>query len=204
MIRRFIFCTTALLLILFALGSCGQGKKNRRTTVEAIDSTPDEAMLVKLNKVDRDSIYTSLVRGFGDKTFCLKGSTEVKGSIQVGDTLSIFPENRTKSIKMCINVSELQGRWFYDMKQQRGFSFDKTGGMASINTDDIAFREWKLLNGKLYICYVDMQQVAEERNEYQVEEAEITYLDKSHLEINFHDKDYKCERMTRVLKFGEQ
>jgi len=217
--RRYFFCTLALTLILFVLGSCGQNKKNSDTTnkgytpspinekVQELDETPDEALLVKLAGLDGDLMKVVTLNGSEEKEFSMSEASQnsqIKGSLNIGDTLSIFPENKTKSIKICINVSELKGRWFYDMAQHRGFSFEQKGAMSSINAEKLSLKEWKLLNGKLYMYYADMQQVADDRHQFLVEEAEIRTLSKNDLEFSFLGKSYSCKRLTQVLKFGQQ
>lgn len=215
--RRNIFCITALTLILFVLGSCGQDKKKSESQsrnlspvnekVQELDETPDEAMLVTLTGIEGDSLKVKTLAGTEEKTYSMSEASQtsqIKGNLNVGDTLSVFPENSTKNIKICINVSELSGRWFYDMAQHRGFSFETKGAMSSINADNVAFKEWKLLNGKLYLYFVDMQQAADDRHQYLVEEAEIQTLSKENLEFSFHGNSYSCKRLTQVLKFGQQ
>ncbi len=174
--------------------------------VAELDETPDNALLVRLKSFSADSIVVSLLPENKEKKDCMTEAHQanmIKGSLTVGDTLSIFPEKRTKNVKICINVSELRGRWFFDMSQHRGMTFSPQGVMSSINGDDICFREWKLLNGKLYIYYLDMQQVAEIRNQYLVEEADIVSLTKEKLVFNFIGQNYNCQRQHGVIKFGE-
>lgn len=202
--------------MLFVLSSCSENKKpsgeSRPTPspvngeVQKLDETPDEALLVSLNAVEGDSVKVTTIEGSETKTFSMSEASQlsqIKGSLNVGDTLSIFPENTTKNIKICINVSELKGRWFYDMSQHRGFIFDPRGAMSSINAETVSFKEWKLLNGKLYLYFVDMQQAADDRNQFAVEEAEILALSKDNLEFSFHGNSYSCKRMDQVLKFGQ-
>lgn len=172
--------------------------------VEEYDNTPDEALLVALNGISGDVLSVTVLETGEQKTFSYreaKADGQIKGSLTVGDTLSIFPDNARNKVAISINVSELKGRWYFDMQQHRGFQFEPHGALSSINTSDISFREWKLLNGKLYIYYIDMQKVNHIRNEYLVEEAEILSLNKSSLSLQFKGQTLNCKRQVAVLKY---
>ena len=97
-------------------------------------------------------------------------------------------------MKIAINVTELEGRWIYNQAEFRGIDFNNRGGMSSINTGDICFREWKLLNGRLYIYYVDAQTVADNRHKYEVEEAYIQLFNHDHLVLLFKGQTYDCQK----------
>lgn len=208
MFRR-LFYYIAISLFILVLGSCGRDKNAPKGSpinekVAELDNTPDSALLVRLNDVRADSIIVTLIPENVKKSFCVTEAHQanmIKGSLTIGDTLSVFPENKTKNVKICIDVSELRGRWFYDMTQHRGMTFDPLGAMSSINSDRICFKEWKLLNGKLYIYYIDMQQVIEGRDQYLVDEADMTSLTKEHLVLNFLGQSYNCKRQHGVIKF---
>lgn len=206
-----LFYTIALMLsVILAATSCGNKNNNEHRInpkIEEIDNTPDNSLHVRLLKVANDSIY---VKGIGTSSKPAYGISDalaagkVMGSLTPGDELCILPENKNKRVTVCVNTSELRGRWFYDMKHHRGFTFGERGALSTINTDDISFREWKLLNGKLYVYYVDMQYDAIDRHEYEVEEAELLHLTKETLDFHFRGKQYSCKREHKVLKFGEQ
>ena len=198
-------------MVVLVLCSCS-GDKNKpqgspvNEKVAELDETPDNALLVRLNGFRSDSIVVTLIPDNVKKSFCMTEAHQakmIKGSLTTGDTLSIFPENKTKNVKICINVSELRGRWFYDISQHRGFVFEQHGAMSSINADEICFKEWRLLNGKLYMFYIDMQQLIEGRSQYLVEEADMVSLTKEKLVFNFIGRNYICQRQHGVIKFGE-
>lgn len=171
--------------------------------VQALDETPDDALLVKLVAVEGDSMRVRVLRTDEEKVFCFKQAADnncIKGSLNVGDEYSVFTDNASNGLAIVINVTELKGRWYYDMAQHRGLDFEVHGGVSSINADDICFREWKLLNGKLYLYYLKMDMIAPDRNETLVEEATIETLSKDRLVFKFQGRTYKCERMTEVIK----
>ena len=213
MIGKDFTLAATLCVILLVFGSCSRNKKTTQTPspinpmVEKLDETPDSALLVVLDDVVSNTMNVTTVKEKQQLSFNLSDAYQeknIKGSLNPGDTLSIFPDNKTKSIKMSINVSELSGRWFYDMQQHRGLVFESHGAMSSINALTISYRQWKLLNGKLYIYYVDMQQVANERHQYLVDEAQITSLSKDHLEFVFRGNKIRCQRVNQVIKFSRK
>lgn len=166
--------------------------------VEELDETPDEALTVTLKDFDADSIYVLPKNGHQTVAYAYRdaeGNGQIKGSIQKNTYYSLFPDNKAKKVVILINIEELcREQWFYDQQQHRGIEFNGKGGMASINGEDICFREWKLLNGKLYIYYVRMQQHADKRQKYEVEEAEIEQLNRDRLVLKFLGKTYDCRK----------
>lgn len=205
-----LILSLTILLTVSSCMSCSDSKKDRgeghkiNPMVEQLDETPDEAMLVRLDRVDGENIHVTDIESHEVSSFRYidaQGNGKIKGSLTVGDTLSIFPHHQSQTVEICINTSEMSGRWFYDMQQHRGFRFEHLGALSSINADEVSFREWKLLNGKLYIYFVDMQQVAGDRHEFQVEQAEIISLSRNELVLQFHGRTLQCKRQVGVLKF---
>jgi len=90
--------------------------------------------------------------------------------------------------------SQLEGMWYYDLDEMRGISFNAGGGMTSINTGEIAFKEWKVMKGKIYFYYLEEQMLTHDRNQYLVDEAEITNLTPDNLTFVFLGKTYYCQR----------
>lgn len=218
-------CTLTLIgfILLAALSACTgcSGKKEKprgeavespiNPMVEELDETPDEAFLATLTAVGKDSLqvtaedrqHTRLTLAYQDALT----DQMVYGTLHKGDTFSIMlTGKKSKEIAIAINTTELSGRWFYNEQQHRGLSFNKGGGMGSINSDDICFREWKLLNGKMYVYYVDLQQVASDRHQYLVEEAHIAKLNSKALVLHFRGQTYNCKRPSDkplVFKMGK-
>ncbi len=208
---RLLYIVPALSLGLLLLASCfsctgcSDSKKERNRggespinpVVEQLDETPDEALLVRLNSFDRDSMYVTVTVS-GKKTAYSYGEAMANGmfhgTIRKGDTYSLLPDNRRKAVTIAVNTTELSGRWIFDQQQHRGLTFNPKGGMESINAGNICFREWKLLNGKMYIYYVDIQQVASDRQQYLVEEAYINTLSAKELIIQFRGENLRCLR----------
>lgn len=156
---------------------------------------------MKLEKFTQDSLYVFSMTKNRNEAFGYadaKANGHIHGNLKIGDEYSIFPEGKTKTVCIAINVTEMNGRWIFDQQQHRGFDFNPQGGMSSINSNDICFRQWKLLNGKLYIYYVDIQQVADDRHQFEVEEANIMKLSDKELEFVFNGDTYYCKRPSKV------
>lgn len=207
--RYRILYTALSLVTLLAVCSCNScsndSKKGKgggiNPKVQQLDETPDEAILVKLEKITDDSLYVYNVDDkSSDKSLeafsygVASANGTIHGSLKVGNNFSIFPKRSTKEVEIAINVTELQGRWIYNQQQHRGIDFNNGGGMSSINSEKICFREWKLLNGKFYVYYIDMQETADDRQKFQVEEAYIMHLDDKRLVLLFQGETYDCAR----------
>lgn len=203
----------ALSFLLAACSSCGGGKKKDSRTnmngenpmVEELDETPDSAFLARLVEIKDDSIRVISQNSGKRLAYACKDAQaagKVKGTLEKGNIFSIYPDNKSRQVIAMINTTELSGKWIYDQKQRRGFSFNERGGMSSINAEKICFREWKLLNGLLYLYYVEMQQSADNRHKYGVDEANIASLSKERLTLQFKDMTLRCSRPSdKPLKF---
>lgn len=208
MYRRLLYIIPVLTLSLYLLAGCtgcsnskkkGKGAEESpiNPMVQQLDETPDEAFLARLDNFDRDSIYVTANGSRQKKAYAYAEALAngmFHGTMKRGDTFSILPDNSSLTVTIAVNTTELKGRWFYDQQQHRGIDFNEGGGMSSINAENICFREWKLLNGKMYIYYVDQQQLASDRHQYLVEEAYITALNTKELIIQFHGQRLKCLR----------
>ena len=175
--------------------------------VEELDNTPDYAELVTLLEIDGDSI---LVQPDNDlespRAYSYREAEaggQLKGTFEAGELYSILPDSKHHRISICVNVSELRGQWFYDSLQHRGLQFEERGALSSINAERYSYKEWKLLNGKLYLYYVDMQQVSADRHEFLVEEAEILHLSDEELQLSFLDSIYNCRRQHGLIMLGD-
>lgn len=203
----------AICFLLVGCSSCSSDKKKDRKTelegynplVEQLDETPDSAFLARLVDYTDDSVYVTsryssrrMAYAYADA----KAVGKVQGTLEKGNWFSLFPDNRQKLVLAMINTTELSGKWEYDQKQHRGLSFNERGGMSSINPDKVCFREWKLLNGLLYIYYVDMQQKAGDRHQYRVEEANIANLSKDCVTLQVMGRTFECTRPSdKPLRF---
>lgn len=211
MYRRLLYNIPVLLmsfLLLAACNGCSDSKKKGQKAeespinpmVQELDETPDDAVLVTLDHYDADSMYVTLVEKHVKTSYAYDeamANGAFHGTMKKGNNYSVLATKRGRNVKIAVNTTELKGRWIYDEAQHRGIDFNEGGGMSSINSQDICFREWKLLNGKMYIYYVDMQQLASDRHQYLVEEANITALDENELIIQFRGDRLWCKRPSK-------
>lgn len=200
------YCYILLIVMIVAtLGSCKNGKKEiERHTVAEEPAIIDSSIIVKLDNVDGNSITVTIKKTGENRTYKYdKAMNEgnVKGSLTKGDVLSIYPDTKSKEVRSVINISELVGQWFYDMKQHRGFKIGFDGAISSINMQDISFRDWFVKNGHFIIHYVDMQQRADSIQQYWVDHSEILDLNKNQLKIIFRGSVFQCRHEAGVIKF---
>ncbi|MBQ0073018.1 MAG: hypothetical protein KBT34_02360 [Prevotella sp.] len=200
----YIALSLTTLLAVSSCNSCSNDSKKRgggdyNPVVAQLDETKDSALLVVVKDFDADSVTIMTTKGAHYYTFQYTDAQamgQFHGKLMKNATYSVFPDTKTKRITRAINVTQLcADEWYYDKKEQRGIQFNHHGGMSSINSNDICFREWKLLNGVLYIYYVGIQQSACDRHQYSVSEAHILQLDDSYLEFLFEGKTYRCSKM---------
>lgn len=180
------------------------GEASVNPQVDVIDNIADESILVTIDDIRNDEI--KVTESLTGKKFSLNyGQAElqdkIKGSLSVGAHFSILPDKSMENVVIAVNVDELSGRWIYDAAQHRGLVFEKKGGVSSINTGSISYREWKLKNGRLYIYFVTEEMVAPDRHEFLVEEAGIRVLEKDHLVFELDGKTYDCRRQTQAVQF---
>ena len=180
-----------------------EGEAEVNPMVEELDNTENLAIRAELQEVRDDSLILRnaqtgerWVLGFVEAD----QAEQIKGSITEGDEYAMLPDLRRNAVKLAINLNELGGKWFYDMEQHRGLEFGLHGAVSSINTEDISFREWKLLNDKFYIYYLTLDMVSPDRHEYLVEPAEILALDKDNLKFRFLGRTYVCQRRKELIK----
>lgn len=204
---RACFHLVAAAVLCTMLCMCGGEKKQTPVTRHRVSEEPakqENPVVVKVESVVEDSITVTYKATGEKKTFCYGRAQmdgNVKGSITKGDYLSVLPEDDTRNIRFAVNISELEGLWFYDTRQHRGFRFGINGGLSSVNMLDVSFRNWFVKDGNLTIYYVDMQQRADSEGEFWVDESEIIHLDRNRLDLRFRDTVLVCRRKAEPVKF---
>lgn len=180
-----------------------EGEAEINPMVEELDNTENFAIRATLQKVVDDSLVLALAETSESKKLSFVEADQaerIKGSIAQGNEYAILPNWKKHSVEMAVNLTELGGKWFYDMEQHRGLTFEPHGAMSSINTEEVCFREWKLLNDKFYIYYLTLDMISPDRHEYLVEPAEILSLSSSQLTFRFLGRTYACQRQAEVIK----
>lgn len=202
---RLIVIATLTAIVFGACRNSGKAPGDfERHTVAEEPEVVDSSLTVRIESVGEDSLgVTDLATG-KRRSFCygvaqMEGN--VKGSLAVGDTVSVVPDKGSAHIRSLVNLSELMGQWFFDMNQRRGMKFGRNGALSSINMENFSFRDWLVQNGHLVIHYVDMQQRADSVKKYWVDHSEIVSLSRDELKLRFRDSLYQCRRQLKPLKF---
>lgn len=209
--NTYFYLSISLLAVALIVASCGGNQKPKGVTPKSqeikqrIAEVKDSAVLVRLETVADDSV-TVVDNHTGNRTTLDYSRAlidkSIKGSLTPKDTLSIVVAEG-RQIKSIVNISELLGKWFYDMKQHRGFEFKYGGSMSAINNQLVCYTEWKVLNGTLFLYYLGMQQVATSRDDYQVDTAKIVSLSRDRMDITFRGASLKCKRMNREIRLSD-
>lgn len=207
------FYTTVLvgMTIVMAMFSC-KGKKNApsdnvwedQAHKDSVLAIADSSIHVRLKTVNGDSI--TVVDYGANKQYTLdyaraEQEGRVRGSLTRNDTLAVVPDFANRRINSSVNVSELEGQWFYDLKNGRGLRFEYGGGMSPINTDDMSYREWQVVNDQLRFRYVEMQQKAETKEEFCADMATIQLLSRERLVLKLRGKTLDCRRQHKAIMF---
>lgn len=212
-----LLCGFATLTILFFLSSCSgcsrsqsEGGDGRlpyeaevNPEVEVVDKIADKAIMARVDEIINDQILVTETTTHKQYTLNY-GQAELEnkimGDLSVGASYSILTDEDIKRVVIAVNLDELKGKWFYDMKELIGFVFEPHGGLSSINSGGISYREWVLKNGKLYVFYVTQEMVAPKRSEYLVEEANIVMLTSDHLVLELAGNTYDCRRQQEAVQ----
>jgi len=213
---------TTLLLVALTNSSCNSKSNKKEATqevemrmvgeaevnpeVEQLEQTPDDSFMATLQEVEDDTLVLRSHETGEIFTLGYRQATEegkLKGSLTVGNDFNILCNLQQHTLKTGINVSNLEGQWFYDMQLHHGLTYDPKGAISSINADSIVFRQWKLLNGEFYLYYVKPEMIASNKNEYLLEKTEIKDLNNDHLQFIFLGKTYDCKRQRTAIKLGQ-
>lgn len=129
----------------------------------------------------------------------------VYGSLTAGDSLNVVAAPGSNVAKSVVDVTDLMGRWLYSGNSNRkGFELSRHEVMSSINSGDICYCNWRLVNNTLFFYYVGVQQVAESMGDYQVDTAQIVSLSRQRMTLRFRDTTLVCERdINRPLKWSD-
>lgn len=217
------YLVLAMTMLILTLGSCTGNKKQDAPQQQEREHVEGEAVenpvVGQLDEMTNETITATLLEQEEDTLVLRSNDTGLqlvlgyrealsngmmKGSLVTGHDYSITADLQKKTIGKAINLNEMTGQWFYDMQQHRGLKFDKRGAISSINTEDISFRQWKIVNGTFYIYYLTLEMIAPDRSEYLVEPAEIETLSADNMRFIFLGKTYDCQRQRKALKLGEK
>ena len=204
---------TILCIILLTVSSCGGGSRENRVdprwtgnTIEE-EHVPDSMVRVCLNDMTDDSLYVTLLHTKDKMAYSYRladDGGQIKGSLTPGNIYSILPKSHENRIDYAVNLTELFGKWYYDMDQHRGFVIGSQGSLSSINPEDFCLKRWMLRNGQWLVFYVYTQQVADRQCEFEVEISEIKHLSADELSFMFKGKLLKCHHSQELIKYSRK
>ena len=134
-----------------------------------------------------------------------KQNGAVHGQLNVGDSLAIMADLKTKSLRSAINLSEMKGMWMVVGGKGDGMRLQPDGQAVSIGNANLPLSRWKIKNGMLILSYLDAK--ADEENNVHFntipDTSEIVSLTKDSLHINVNGKLYVCVRQTEIITVNQ-
>lgn len=199
----FIIIGCALSLLLCACKERGGARSKEAILSELVIAVPDTTLYGTLKRADSDSL--TFVSEGSDETFSCSygealGRKQLFGSLTEGHRFALLVDPQEKMALHIVNLTELSGQWFYDLENQRGFNITVAGALSSINMENMAFRKWKLRNGKLVVYYVDPESIAEDPRQTLTDTTEIETLNNEVLEFRFKGEMLHCTRQKEAIK----
>lgn len=171
--------------------------------VAELKEIPDTTLRVLLDDIEGDTLVVRALPRFRKMRFGFRDAEaqgKILGELKRDKHLAIIGNVQTKTLQMAVNVDDMSGQWFYDMKRHRGLVIDKHGPVSPINTQDISYRNWEIHNGHVIIYYVDMQQVAKSEKDYHADEAQLISLSPDEMVLQLRGKTLYCQRQKEVIK----
>lgn len=189
-----------LSMYLSSCNSCSGG-----SDVHFVPETPDSTMYVRLDAVNGDTMNVVLLEDGTKMVFNFakaKQNGAVHGQLNVGDSLAIMADLKTKSLRSAINLSEMKGMWMVVGGKGDGMRLEPDGQAVSIGNANLPLSRWKIKNGMLILTYLNEVKNGENGDMALVnfpDTSEIVSLTKDSLQINVKGKLYVCVRQTKVM-----
>ena len=198
----FCFIVSAMMLSMYlsSCNSCSGG-----SDIHFIPETPDSTMYVRLDAVNGDTMNVVLLEDGTKMVFNFakaKHDGAVHGQLNVGDSLAIMADLKTKSLRSAINLSEMKGMWMVVGGKGDGMRLQPDGQAVSIGNANLPLSRWKIKNGMLILTYLNEVKNGENGDMALVnfpDTSEIVSLTKDSLQINVKGKLYVCVRQTKVM-----
>ena len=196
----FIVSAMMLSMYLSSCNSCSGG-----SDVHFVPETPDSTMYVRLDAVNGDTMNVVLLEDGTKMVFNFakaKQNGAVHGQLNVGDSLAIMADFKTKSLRSAINLSEMKGMWMVVGGKGDGMRLQPDGQAVSIGNANLPLSRWKIKNGMLILTYLNEVKNGENGDMALVnfpDTSEIVSLTKDSLQINVKGKLYVCVRQTKVM-----
>ena len=189
-----------LSMYLSSCNSCSGG-----SDIHFVPETPDSTMYVRLDAVNGDTMNVVLLEDGTKMVFNFakaKQNGAVHGQLNVGDSLAIMADLKTKSLRSAINLSEMKGMWMVVGGKGDGMRLQPDGQAVSIGNANLPLSRWKIKNGMLILTYLNEVKNGENGDIALVnfpDTSEIVSLTKDSLQINVNGKLYVCVRQTKVM-----
>ena len=198
----FCYIVSAMMLSMYlsSCNSCSGG-----SDIHFIPETPDSTMYVRLDAVNGDTMNVVLLEDGTKMVFNFakaKHDGAVHGQLNVGDSLAIMADLKTKSLRSAINLSEMKGMWMVVGGKGDGMRLQPDGQAVSIGNANLPLSRWKIKNGMLILTYLNEVKNGENGDIALVnfpDTSEIVSLTKDSLQINVKGKLYVCVRQTKVM-----
>ena len=198
----FCFIVSAMMLSMYlsSCNSCSGG-----SDIHFIPETPDSTMYVRLDAVNGDTMNVVLLEDGTKMVFNFakaKQNGAVHGQLNVGDSLAIMADLKTKSLRSAINLSEMKGMWMVVGGKGDGMRLEPDGQAVSIGNTNLPLSRWKIKNGMLILTYLNEVKNGENGDMALInfpDTSEIVSLTKDSLQINVNGKLYVCVRQTKVM-----
>ena len=203
----FCFIVSAMMLSMYlsSCNSCSGG-----SDIHFIPETPDSTMYVRLDAVNGDTMNVVLLEDGTKMVFNFakaKHDGAVHGQLNVGDSLAIMADLKTKSLRSAINLSEMKGMWMVVGGKGDGMRLQPDGQAVSIGNANLPLSRWKIKNGMLILTYLNKVKNGENGDMALVnfpDTSEIVSLTKDSLQINVNGKLYVCVRQTELMTLDKQ
>ena len=202
----FCFIVSAMMLSMYlsSCNSCSGG-----SDIHFIPETPDSTMYVRLDAVNGDTMNVVLLEDGTKMVFNFakaKHDGAVHGQLNVGDSLAIMADLKTKSLRSAINLSEMKGMWMVVGGKGDGMRLEPDGQAVSIGNANLPLSRWKIKNGMLILTYLNEVKKDENGDMALInfpDTSEIVSLTKDSLHINVNGKLYVCVRQTEIITVNQ-
>lgn len=202
----FCYIVSAMMLSMYlsSCNSCSGG-----SDIHFVPETPDSTMYVRLDAVNGDTMNVVLLEDGTKMVFSFakaKQNGSVHGQLNVGDSLAIMADLKTKSLRSAINLSEMKGMWMVVGGKGDGMRLEPDGQAVSIGNTNLPLSRWKIKNGMLILTYLNEVKNDENGDMALInfpDTSEIVSLTKDSLQINVNGKLYVCVRQTEIITVNQ-
>ena len=202
----FCYIVSAMMLsmYLYSCNSCSGG-----SDIHFVPETPDSTIYVRLDALNGDTMNVVLLEDGTKMVFNFakaKQNGAVHGQLNVGDSLAIMADLKTKSLRSAINLSEMKGMWMVVGGKGDGMRLEPDGQAVSIGNTNFPLSRWKIKNGMLILTYLNEVKNDENGDMALInfpDTSEIVSLTKDSLHINVNGKLYVCVRQTEIITVNQ-